>query len=247
MNEKLLAKFNEIEKKHWWWEGRRSLIKILLKGRRPKKILDVGCGTGETLSYLQTLFPKSKLFGIDTSLMAVSYSRSRGHKNVFKADAGRLPFKSNSFDVVLFLDVLEHIKDDQKAILEAKRVLTNNGLIIITAPGLNFIWSDHDIKQGHQRRYTRRGIKELAKVGKLKISFISYFNFFLSMPIIAIRLLSKIKAFKKLANYDRSVNYDIAHITTANLILKYIFIAEIACLKFVKYPIGISIVAKFEK
>ena len=105
-------------------------MKQFIGKSRPKKILDVGCGTGETLSFLQDTYPNTQLFGIDSSNKAISFSKKRGHKNIFKASALNLPFDDNYFDIVLFLDVLEHIGNDAKAISEAKRVLKKNGRII---------------------------------------------------------------------------------------------------------------------
>lgn len=247
MNDKLLDRFNRIEKEHWWWEGRRELIKNLLQGRHPERILDIGCGTGETLTYLSTLFPKAKLYGIDTSSKAVSYAKRRGHPNIYKANAYRLPFRDNYFDVVLFLDVLEHIERDALAIGEAKRVLKSDGSIIITAPALSFIWSEHDVGQGHKRRYTRYEIRKLAFQNKLKVAFLGYFNFFLSPLIIAIRLLSRIRPFRWLADYDRSVNYDIANMGAVNHFLSAVFINEIKLLKYIRYPLGVSVSAELIK
>lgn len=247
MDKFLLNKFSEVERLHWWWNGRRALLKLILEGSRPKKILDVGCGTGETLSYLQKLFPKAKLYGIDSSDKAIRFSKSRGHKNIILAKAEKIPFQDNFFDVVLLLDVLEHIKNHQKAIDEAKRVLRKGGKIIITSPGLSFIWSRHDTEQGHYRRYTRREIRKLALNAGLKTSFISYFNFFLSPPIIMIRLLSRLSMFETFANYDNSINFDIANFGILNSILKSIFVKEIQMLKLIKYPIGISISAMLTK
>src|SRR3989344_9258648 len=123
MDDHLLEKINEVETLHWWWEGRRQLVKILLGKKKYETILDVGYGTGEMMTYLKSAFPKARLFGIDTSSRAINYARERGHKNIIKANAMRLPYKNNYFDAVLFLDVLEHIKDDQRCINEAKRVL----------------------------------------------------------------------------------------------------------------------------
>jgi len=243
----LLEKFNEIERLHWWWEGRRQLIKQLLGKKRYKKILDVGCGTGENLVFLETLFPKTKLYGIDLYQRAVTFAKNRGHKKIFRANAVNLPFKDNFFDAVLFLDVLEHIKDDQSAVEEAKRVLKEKGRIIITSPALGFIWSEHDIKQGHQKRYTKREIRNLAQNVGLKTSFISYFNFFLSLPIIVIRLLSRVKLFRAFSNYDNSINFDIVNFVVLNSFLKRIFVFEIKMLKDIKFPFGISISAVLSK
>ena len=145
------------------------------------------------------------------------------------------------------MDVLEHIADDQAVLNEAKRVLKKGGRILITSPGLSFIWSAHDTEQGHKRRYTRRNIKKLAQNSELKVEFISYFNFFLSPPIIIIRLLSNIKPLHSLVDYDSGINYDIAKKGIINSILKNIFIVEIRAIRFIKYPIGISIVALLKK
>lgn len=243
MDSFLLEKFNDIEKTHWWWEGRRELIRNLLKGKKYERILDVGCGTGETLSFLKTIFPKAELYGIDTSSKAIKYTKSRGHRKVKRANALSLPFNDGFFDAVLILDVMEHIGDDLKVIKEAARTLKRGGRIIITAPALPFIWCDHDVNQGHKRRYTRRMIKYLAKRGGLRLSFISYFNFLFSLPIIIIRLLSRLKPFGSLSNYDNNVNFDIAHSKGLNSILRYLFVQEIRLISFLKYPVGISVAA----
>lgn len=244
MNEALLKKFYQIEKEHWWWEGRRELLKILIRKMLkspPKKILDIGCGTGETLSFLKRLYPKSELFGVDNSASAVRFSRLKGHR-VIKTDATNLCLKSNHFDLILFLDVLEHIKNQKKALLEAKRFLRRGGIIIITSPALPFIWSNHDKKQGHFRRYNKQSIQRIAKAVGLDIGFFSYFNFIFSIPIIIIRVISNFKPLQALVDYDNKINYDIAHNKLLNKFLKFIFKTEIKFLRFTNYPIGISIV-----
>ncbi len=246
MNKNLLRHFNKVEKTHWWWAGRRQLI-IQLLGKRPHTILDVGCGTGETLTFLRKKFPKANLYGIDNSKLAIKFAKSRGHKNIKNADAYTLPFPDNFFDVALLLDVLEHFEYDLKLIKEVKRVLKPQGSIIITCPALSFIWSAHDTNQGHFRRYSRRRFCYLAKKAKLKLSFLSYFNFFLSPPIIIIRLLGNSALFSHLNSYNSGLNYDIVKSKTVNGFLKKIFIFETKLLKYITYPFGISIAAKLEK
>lgn len=246
MNDDLLAKFNEVEKFHWWWAGRQELIKDLLVSEKPRNILDIGCGTGETLTFMKKVFPGSKLLGVDYLPEAVKYTQSRGH-SARRADALHLPLPAASFDAVLLLDVIEHIKDDSGVIREAKRVLKPGGVIILTAPALQFIWSAHDEGQGHERRYTRHMLLRLAAKNKMAVPFISYFNFFLSPIVIAIRLFSRLPIFSRLGQYDSRLNYQLAHQKLVNNLLKFIFISEIKMLKLIRYPIGISIAVKMRK
>lgn len=244
----LLRTFNEVENYHWWWEGRRYLVKQLLRGKHPERILDIGCGTGETLTFLQTLFPDAELFGVDTSYDSVSYSQKRGHKNVVFADANKLPYKHDKFDVILFLDVLEHIKDDTKALLEAKRVLAKNGEIIITSPALPFLWSDHDKNQGHFRRYTEKEVYKLAEKSKLQLKRVGYFNFFLSPIIILVRLLGKLPYLHFIVRYDNGINYNVAYHPYINKLLSTIFKMELwFFMKGVRFPFGISIIVQLKK
>ncbi len=243
----LLNTFNRVESTHWWWEGRRYLI-TLLKDTNPKKILDVGCGTGETLMYLHTLFPKAELFGIDTSSDAVSYSHKRGQKNVVIGNAISLPYSPNTFDTVLFLDVLEHIKDEKKALLEARRVLKPTGTILITSPALPFLWSDHDKNQGHFRRYTKKDLLKLSDETKLKVLRIGYFNFFLSPIVLLVRLLGKLPFFHFVVRYDNGINYEVVNHRFINGILTSIFKFEIWLMATgIQYPFGISIACVYEK
>lgn len=247
MDENLLRHFHEIEKIHWWWEGRRQILKQSITHKSGLKILDIGCGTGETLTFLESYLDKPKLFGVDNSPVAINFAKKRGHTNIFKVDARKLPFPDNSFDYVLLLDVIEHFKDDFGLLTEAKRVLKRGGKIIITAPALQFIWSEHDTGQGHYRRYTRRMIRKLAKQTDLTLSAISYFNFLLSPAIISLRLLGKIKPFESINKYDSKLNYDVAKKGVINNLLKFIFVSEIKLMRFVSYPVGISIYTVLQK
>lgn len=245
MNEKLLQYFNEIEKNHWWWRGRREILRQYILPKPKMRILDIGCGTGETLSFLQEFLDRPVLHGVDTSKTAINFAIKRGHANITLIDAKQLPFPDKYFDYILLLDVLEHIKDDTEALLEAKRVLKKGGKIIVTAPALQFIWSDHDTDQGHYRRYRRRDFRELSKNTKLPLSKISYFNFLLSPLIIFIRLLGRLSPFRSVNSYDSKLNFEIANKNIVNSLLSRIFVSEIKMLKTVDYPIGISLLAVF--
>lgn len=247
MNEYLLGKFNQVEKYHWWWEGRRKLVTSLLKDYEVKRVLDIGCGTGETLIYIKKMYPQSKVYGIDSSRKAVGYARSRGLKNIHHADATKLPFPSSSFDTVLLLDVMEHIKDDELVMKELKRVLKKSGVAIITTPAVPWIWSKHDTMQGHVKRYMKRDFKRLAEKSGMELSFISYFNLFLFVPIALIRLVSNLPFLQNYASYDNYINYNIANQNCINNLLTKLFTFEVSLLSFVRFPIGVSIGCRVEK
>lgn len=244
MSRRLLQYFNDIERFHWWWTGRRQLVRQLLNqslgSKKNPSVLDIGCGTGETISFIKSLYPKSQVFGLDTSPLAVDYAKARGHQ-VIVGNALKLPYKDNTFDAVLLLDVIEHIKDDQGVLIEAKRILKPDGVVILTAPGLPFIWSDHDTNQGHKRRYTRRRFRRLAEATSLRPDFISYFNFFLSPLVIVVRLLGRLPVMKYFNSYDSKLNYSIAYHGLPNTLLTQVFVNEIKLMRYITYPIGISV------
>jgi ubiquinone/menaquinone biosynthesis C-methylase UbiE len=240
LNKELLDFFDEVEQHHWWWEGRRQVLRQSLGRKKNTRILDVGCGTGETMTFLEHWLDDPFVFGVDNSSQATRYARSRSH-DVIQANAFTLPFEDGYFDYVLLLDVMEHIEDDLNMLLEANRVIHSGGRIIITVPALEFLWSSHDLGQGHFRRYTRSRLIELAKRAGFKIEKLSYFNFFFSLPIMLIRLLSRVKVLARMGNYDNPINYSVAHIRIFNEILKFVFLAEIKAMRYFNYPWGISL------
>mgnify|MGYP001579189544 FL=1 len=91
-------------------------------------VLDIGSGIGEFLEY----YPDS--VGIDVNKDCVESCVSKGLK-CFHADVYRLPFMDNSFDGVLLNNILEHLGKPDDAFSEIKRVLRNDGRLLIELPG----------------------------------------------------------------------------------------------------------------
>jgi 2-polyprenyl-3-methyl-5-hydroxy-6-metoxy-1,4-benzoquinol methylase len=76
-------------------------------------------------------------------------------------DGETLPLKSKSFDVVICMDTLEHIKHDSKVIKELFRILQPGGFAFISVPSLQILWSKHDVSVGHFRRYEKKQLISL--------------------------------------------------------------------------------------
>ena len=111
---------------------RLLLLKKTFTNTKSKKILDIGCNYGEIT---RILTENNQVIGIDTDQKALKLAKKQNKQAKFiEANATRLPFKNKSFDIVNCLSVLEHIKKDQKVLLEISRVLKNKGKLFLTIP-----------------------------------------------------------------------------------------------------------------
>ena len=238
MKEKIYNMVYEVEGSQWWYRVRRQLVKDLISkyANKTTTILDIGCGPGLLLSELQN--NGREIFGVDLSPIALEFCKKRGLKNVSLADAGALPFSDNTFDVVLLLDMLEHVQDDSGVLREARRVLKSEGIVIIFVPCFNFLWTKNDEISHHYRRYT---LPELTN--KISSNFTilrkTYFNFFLFPLIFLLTVVMNLLRVKLIAGkkLNNKITDSIWHV---------IFKQELSFLKFLSFPFGVSafIVAK---
>lgn len=224
----------ESELNHWWYKARRELVHSLIKRHLGKntalKILDVGCGTG---ALLKELGDYGEVHGIDFSSEAIDFCKSRGVVNVEKSILETITYPNGYFDLVLALDVLEHVPDDSKGISEIYRVLKPGGTVIIFVPAFKFLWGVTDVLSEHYRRYTRHEV--IAKVSKqgFQIQDSSYFNFFL-FPFIALsRFIVNLLKIK--INSENNTGDGLL-----NSFLYFVFKSEVWFLRFVKFPFGVS-------
>ncbi len=125
---------------------RANFIIAHLKDTSDQSILDIGCGTGAYLQLLSTY--SSILIGIDTNEMNLKEATRNRSANLMLMSAQDLAFQDNFFDVVVMVEVLEHILDDQKAQGEISRVLKPGGKLIMTVPNKWFPFETHGLKLG---------------------------------------------------------------------------------------------------
>lgn len=123
------------------YEIELELIKkiIKLKSNKLIKILDVGCGDGVIFYLLNKIFKSKnknlKLFGIDSSELAIRVAKEKNPDAIFKiSDVYNLPFEDDYFDLIISSDVIEHVSESEKMILEIKRVGKKNSFYIIGTP-----------------------------------------------------------------------------------------------------------------
>jgi len=155
-----LARIRELEAWHFWFVGRRELVRGLLGrhlGRAPQRLLDVGCGTGRLAGELVAAGHRVTALDFLPEALAAARADAPGVA-ILRAEAGRLPLAAGSFDAVTVLDVLEHV-DDTAALAELRRVVRPGGLLVLTVPAAPWLWSHRDAAAGHRRRYTRRSLE----------------------------------------------------------------------------------------
>lgn len=246
MNRNFYKNYFEVEKNHWLMKVRRLIIldnikKLFGKKGNNERILDFGCGSGFFVKELQKAGHFS-CWGVDISEDAIKFGELRGTKNLSVLDSHKLNFKDNSFDIVLSMDVLEHLEDESWAIKEIERILKPKGKFIVMVPAYQFLWGVQDEVAHHYRRYTLGGIKKrILDNGDFKILKSSYFNTFLFLPIAIVRIFSKVFNLKK-----RQSDFDI-NSPFLDKVFFSIFNFERKLLKSISFPFGVSVLLVLEK
>lgn len=222
------------ERTHWWYRVRRGIVQDLLESFLTKSennmLLDVGCGTGEQHKVLEQF---GAAYGIDFSPKAIGYCKRRGLKNVSVGSVTSLEYETDTFDAVLALDVLEHIENDEKAMLEIHRVLKDGGVFIVFVPCFDSLRGYADIMGQHYRRYTLPILTKRLEASGFVVEKKSYFNFFLSPPIFLVRFLARI------FNYVHE-NENGSGTGILNSIFYHVFNSERRWLGRHSFPFGVS-------
>jgi SAM-dependent methyltransferase len=182
-------KMYKFEEGYWWWIGKREIVKGIINRLNTdiRTILDAGCGTGLNLNYLKHY---GNVIGLDFSKEALNFCKLRAGTNLIQADAEKVPFKGDTFDLIIALDLLEHL-DDRDVLKEFHRVLNPNAYLIVTVPAFTFLWSKHDEALHHKRRYNKEQLEGILKQNGFILKKITYWNFFLFLPIVMMRLITK--------------------------------------------------------
>ncbi|CAN5445819.1 hypothetical protein BH10PSE7_BH10PSE7_07580 [soil metagenome] len=151
-----------------------------------------------------------------------------------------VPFASDTYDIVLALDVLEHVEKDVESLAVLCAKLSPGGRLIVTVPAHPWMWSSHDVKHHHYRRYTHRRLTDALKAAGLRPVRMSYFNTFLFPVAAAIRLIRNL--------IGGSSNSDDRMPSPAiNSILKSVFSAERSLVARHNLPVGVSLLAVAER
>ena len=226
-----------VENRHWWFVARRKIISTvisILQLQKDAVILDVGCANGDNLEMLSG-------FGEVTAIesMPDAYERAK-NRGICPVYSGKLPDEipeqvGRKNDLIVMLDVLEHIENDAECLTVLRDWLNDTGHLLITVPAYQFLWSHHDDLHHHKRRYTVKPLKKLLVLSGWEIEYISYYNTFL-FPLALIERLKQ-KLFP--SEVEEVLNVPNKYL---NKLLEKIFSLEKIFVGKVSFPFGLSII-----
>jgi SAM-dependent methyltransferase len=176
MDDSLWDQIELVERDHWWSRGRREIISSVLSANLPAgaRVLDVGCGTG---FILERLLQRFDAWGLEPEESVRVRCTPETAARVRAGSAFDLrSFDEVDFDAILLLDVIEHLDDDVGALRSVQRKLAPGGLVVVTVPANPELWSSHDERNAHRRRYTRPSLEAAMKGAGLTTELVTYFN-----------------------------------------------------------------------
>jgi ubiquinone/menaquinone biosynthesis C-methylase UbiE len=236
----------QLEQTYWWFVGVRAMVERLLslsgKGGSLGRVLDIGCGTGALLEQLNGR--SREIWGLDNSQEALQFCRKRGLTNLVLADATRLPFDSDYFDLVSAIGIIEHVQDDDALLAEIWRVLKPRGVLILLTSSFPYLWSMHDTANNHQRRYYLRPLRNrIEQVGFETLRF-SHLNFFL-FPLLAPALIGHRLLFGTRSAHPRRIMPTPPR--WVNRWLTSVLRLEARWIGHLTFPWGVSMIGAFRK
>ena len=185
MDAQYAAAYPDLYRRHWWWRVREQIllrkIETLLDGVPDARILDVGCGAGLFFDALERF---GHVEGVESDTAAVA-AGGRWRERIFVGHLDDRFAPSAPYDLILMLDVLEHIAGPDQVLRRAGRLLRPNGRILITVPAFTWLWTSHDEINRHVTRYSAGELRALVAASGLATQESSY----LFQSLVAAKLL----------------------------------------------------------
>jgi SAM-dependent methyltransferase len=145
----------------------RLLLDLLLHGDPGRQVLNAGAGQGTFTRLLEGR--GFEVTSTDASPTAVDVLQRRVEGPALEADVTALAFSDESFDAVVLGEVLEHVPDDDRAVVEVARVLRPRGVLALSVPAHPRLYGPSDRWAGHIRRYRRDGLIDTVSAGGLEV------------------------------------------------------------------------------
>jgi 2-polyprenyl-3-methyl-5-hydroxy-6-metoxy-1,4-benzoquinol methylase len=231
MDVKELGQLDGPPQNHWYYASKFELLSNAVADIGAKHIVDIGAGSG--------VFARMLLERTDcVSALCVdpAYQEETDVDVGGKTLRFRRQYAGEQVDLVLMMDVLEHVDDDVGLLRDVLEPMRAGTPVFITVPAFKFMWSAHDEFLDHRRRYTSKSLGATMRAAGVGIDWVRYFYAVIFPIAAAVRLLRRWR--------DPSTGSDLRPVPSAvTSILKAALKLELKWLfPFVKLP-GLSVVA----
>ena len=178
MNAEEYANLDRVEREHWYYAGKREMVRHWLDRTAAlgpeRTLLDCGAGTGR---FAQELEASCRVLVLDDHEESLRLLRARFRpEQVLSLTGPAVPLPDGSLDGVTALDVLEHVPDDAAVVRDFHRLLRPGGIAVVTVPASMALWSDWDVTLHHFRRYHRAQLRGLFAPEAWEIVHLNYTN-----------------------------------------------------------------------
>jgi SAM-dependent methyltransferase len=149
---------------HFYYRAKLAALRSLIGGLKPQRILDVGAGTG---FFSKSLLEQSS--AIEATCVDPGYPDDEESSVNGKQLRYRRQIDQSNADLVLMMDVAEHVADDFALIKEYADKVQAGTHFVITVPAFQWLWSGHDVFLEHFRRYNLTEIESVVKRAGLSV------------------------------------------------------------------------------
>ena len=173
---------------HFWVARRFEIMRRLAESELASaaRIAEVGCGNGVVQRQVELAYSRG-VDGFDLNDFALKHNISE-RSGVFCYDVHeRLPQLRERYDLLLLLDVLEHIPDEDAFLAAVLFLVSPGGRVIVNVPAGQFLYSSYDRVQGHCRRYSLDGLRKVLERNRLRVLRATYWG----MPLVPLLLLRR--------------------------------------------------------
>ena len=164
---------------HWYYLSKGRVMRSFLGDFRADEVLDVGAGSGVFSRQLLDAGICRRAVCVDPWYPDERVEAHGNHEIEFRRSVEQVPQR-----LILMMDVLEHVDDDVGLLREYCDRMPSDGMVLITVPAFQFLWSGHDVFLEHRRRYTATSLQAAVRAADLEVVRWRYF-FGLLFPVVA--------------------------------------------------------------
>ena len=172
--------------RHWYYRSKAAALRRMVGGLKAQRLLDVGAGSGFFSRHLLRQAGAQSALCVD-----IGYERDRDESEAGKPVLYRRDCQATDCDLVLMMDVLEHVDDDRALVRHYAGKVPSGAHFLVTVPAFAFLWSGHDVFLEHKRRYRLAEIEAVMRDVGLGITFGAYYFGMIFPLAAAVRLAAR--------------------------------------------------------